>query len=90
MFNPFLAMMPCMKLMEVLVSLRSGSNAVWVLLQQFALLAAAFNMQAAELTDQDIIFCQNCIQDRLVPAVKIRRFSKTLERGALIEVMNGI
>lgn len=55
-FNPFLAMMLCMKSIEALVSLRSGSNTVWVLLQQLSLLAAAFNMQAAELTNQDIIF----------------------------------
>lgn len=66
------------------------TKAVLIFLQQFSLLAAASDMQTAKLPDQIVIFCQNRIQDRLMAAVKIRRFPKTLKRGALIQVMDRI
>ena len=49
-----------------------------ILQQQLSLLAAASDMQAAELANQIIIFGQERIQDGLMGAVKIRGLKEGL------------
>ena len=66
------------------------TKAILILQQQLSLLAAASDMQAAELANQIIIFGQDCIQDGLMAAVKIRGFPKALKGGALIQVVDRI
>ncbi len=66
------------------------TKAILILQQQLSLLAAASDMQAAELANQIIIFGQDRIQDGLMAAVKIRGFPKALKGGTLIQVADRI
>ena len=59
-------------------------------LEQFSLLTAASDMQTTALSDQIVTLYQDHLQDCLMSAVKIRRFSEVLKGGAFIQVVDHI